>query len=402
MLAAVSLLYLAATPSVELIDLLDFDKGTVLLTAPPSRGEDLAAWSAFYLADGSAKDGWASPRGSPVGAEFVYELEQDSELFTLRVINTGAEETAFPGISARMIEMWAAGATGKFELIGVFEAARGAEKEFPLTVAKPVRRVKFVIASNWGNANATEVMELDLMGRKAGTAPTVDAVGEYYSPLWRGLRIKQDGKRIQGCYDFNDGTFAGELEGRVARVVWSELIVNGKPHSKGSATFVASSDKTKMRGIYFVDGDLAPRGTWDLDKPSGPEQVPKCKLPNLSMREQLALTGHMVTYGVHFEVNSDVPRADSEPTLNDMLQTMKDEAWLKLQVEGYTDATNSAAYNQNLSERRAHAVVQWLLDKGISVKRLKSKGFGMNKPVASNDTAQGRALNRRVELSVMK
>jgi OOP family OmpA-OmpF porin len=75
---------------------------------------------------------------------------------------------------------------------------------------------------------------------------------------------------------------------------------------------------------------------------------------------------------------------------------------LKLLVEGHTDSTNTDAYNQDLSERRARAVVDWLVAKGVQTRKLKSKGFGRMKPVASNDTAQGRALNRRVELSVQR
>ena len=108
--------------------------------------------------------------------------------------------------------------------------------------------------------------------------------------------------------------------------------------------------------------------------------------------------GRVVLYGIHFDSGSDVPRPDSEPTLQRILEALQGDASLKLQIEGHTDSTNTDAYNQALSERRAKAVVQWLTAKGIAPVRLQAKGFGRMHPVAGNDTAQGRALNRRVEL----
>jgi outer membrane protein OmpA-like peptidoglycan-associated protein len=68
-------------------------------------------------------------------------------------------------------------------------------------------------------------------------------------------------------------------------------------------------------------------------------------------------------------------------------------------VEGHTDATNTDAYNIDLSARRAGSVVAALVKLGVEPARLQSKGFGRAKPVADNATAQGRALNRRVEIS---
>ncbi len=67
-------------------------------------------------------------------------------------------------------------------------------------------------------------------------------------------------------------------------------------------------------------------------------------------------------------------------------------------IEGHTDATGSDAYNQTLSERRAAAVVAYLVDRGVDQSRLSSRGFGESRPVADNATTEGRALNRRVVL----
>ena len=69
-----------------------------------------------------------------------------------------------------------------------------------------------------------------------------------------------------------------------------------------------------------------------------------------------------------------------------------------MRVDGYTDSVGTDKYNQGLSERRANAVMSHLVDRGVSASRLTATGYGESNPVASNDTAEGRALNRRVEL----
>ena len=71
---------------------------------------------------------------------------------------------------------------------------------------------------------------------------------------------------------------------------------------------------------------------------------------------------------------------------------------MKIEVAGHTDNVGPDKYNQNLSERRANAVMQYLVGKGISPNRLTAFGYGFSKPAESNDTPAGRAQNRRVEL----
>jgi outer membrane protein OmpA-like peptidoglycan-associated protein len=399
-------LLLAAAPTGSEIaigqtDLLDFDQGTVLISASNTRAEGIKPWSSFYLTDGSKKSGWSTAQKRPMPAEFVFELEQDSELELIRVVNAGVEETDFPGVSARAIELWAAPQGGKFERVASLEAPKNGEIEFPVRAAKPVRQVKLVINSNWGNGEYTELMEVDLIGKKVGDAPSFEVAGDYYSPQWQGLRLRQVGTSVEGCYDYEEGTFSGDLDGRVARVTWAESIFNGKPRTKGSATFVVGPDRN-MRGIYFVDGDLEARGTWDLERAAKPEQMPKCKPPENTMADQLKRTGRMVVYGIRFDAGSATLKKESDRTLNQILDALKRDSSLKLLIEGHTDSTNSDEFNQSLSEKRARAVVDWLIAKGVPARMLKAKGFGRMKPVSSNATAQGRALNRRVELSVQR
>jgi len=80
---------------------------------------------------------------------------------------------------------------------------------------------------------------------------------------------------------------------------------------------------------------------------------------------------------------------------------MQENPNVKIQINGHTDNQGSLDLNQKLSEERAKAVKKYLLDKQITDVRIITKGFGPNKPVAKNDTEEGRQLNRRVEFQIL-
>ena len=86
--------------------------------------------------------------------------------------------------------------------------------------------------------------------------------------------------------------------------------------------------------------------------------------------------------------------------LDGMIEIMNNFPKAKFIIKGYTDSTGSAAYNLKLSEKRAAAVVNYLTKNGVDASRLTSKGFGVDSPIASNKTREGRAQNRRVEVKV--
>ncbi len=81
---------------------------------------------------------------------------------------------------------------------------------------------------------------------------------------------------------------------------------------------------------------------------------------------------------------------------------MKQNPDMKLELSGHTDGKGSVDYNQKLSEQRAKAVYDYLVKAGVSKTNLTWKGYGKSEPIATNDTAEGRQLNRRVELRIVK
>ncbi len=104
---------------------------------------------------------------------------------------------------------------------------------------------------------------------------------------------------------------------------------------------------------------------------------------------------------IGFELNSaKITTASSRPTLDKLANSLKAQTDFNVEIAGHTDSTGSAEYNESLSDKRAKSVRQYLIEKGVSEDRLTATGYGEVDPVASNETASGRAMNRRVEFRV--
>jgi len=114
-------------------------------------------------------------------------------------------------------------------------------------------------------------------------------------------------------------------------------------------------------------------------------------------------TGQVIRLNnLFFVFDTDQLIEESFGELNQLLSTLTDNPKRKIEIAGHTDSKGSDEYNLKLSERRAKAVVNYLTEKGISAKRLTSKGYGETKPIATNETEEGRQLNRRVEFVVLE
>ncbi len=104
--------------------------------------------------------------------------------------------------------------------------------------------------------------------------------------------------------------------------------------------------------------------------------------------------------GVNFQTNSSILLAGAESVLDDAAATLRLNPDIIVQVAGHTDSAGSAEYNVWLSDRRANSVRNYLIDRGANARNLSALGYGEAEPVADNETAQGRARNRRVELRI--
>jgi len=110
----------------------------------------------------------------------------------------------------------------------------------------------------------------------------------------------------------------------------------------------------------------------------------------------------LVLQGVNFESDRAILLESSKAILDRVAASLIEHSDVKVEVAGHCDAQNSDAYNLKLSDARAKAVRDYLILRGVTAKQLEAKGYGESEPIASNDTAAGRAKNRRVELKRIK
>ncbi len=104
-----------------------------------------------------------------------------------------------------------------------------------------------------------------------------------------------------------------------------------------------------------------------------------------------------ITQQIHFEFNKAVIRPESFPILDAVVQVLKDNPKITLEVQGHTDNVGGVAYNLKLSSARADSVRKYLVSHGTDSSRLVSKGYGLSQPIVPNTSAANRALNRRVQ-----
>ncbi len=116
------------------------------------------------------------------------------------------------------------------------------------------------------------------------------------------------------------------------------------------------------------------------------------------MRSKLLTEGKLVTYGIYFDVNKDVVKAESFGTISEIAQTLKENPTVRIKIIGHTDSDGDDAKNLDLSKRRALSVKNTLVNQfGIDASRIQTDGKGETEPLAPNTTSESKAKNRRVE-----
>jgi OOP family OmpA-OmpF porin len=137
----------------------------------------------------------------------------------------------------------------------------------------------------------------------------------------------------------------------------------------------------------------------DSDGDGVPDYQDQCPdTPAGAEVNSLGCVEDLVLRDVNFEFDSAQLTANAEAILDGVSEKLMTNDQLRIRLEGHTDSVGPAAYNKELSQRRADSVKSYLVNKGFSADNITTIGYGEEQPVASNDTAEGRAQNRRVEL----
>lgn len=138
-----------------------------------------------------------------------------------------------------------------------------------------------------------------------------------------------------------------------------------------------------------------------------PELFEKITIPDTANEKiieikNLEVGTPLILRNIYFELDKWKLLATSKPELNKLIEALHENQSLKIEISGHTDNTGTEEHNQQLSEQRALAVVNYMVSHGIVQERLFYKGYGSSKPIESNETEKGRSQNRRVELIVLE
>jgi outer membrane protein OmpA-like peptidoglycan-associated protein len=194
-------------------------------------------------------------------------------------------------------------------------------------------------------------------------------------------------------------------------------------HAQG--TFTSPNDRALQIQFWWLDSGVWPvalKKSFAYGQKVMTEQVTRIDLPppegpgsgsggsggggggggggGAGMADQLRKSCHVELSGIYFNTGSARLLEESQPALKAIAQVLVQSKEPVLTIEGHTDNVGTAEFNQTLSEKRAAAVRQALVSQfGVPPGRLVTKGFGFARPLESNDTLEGRARNRRVELA---
>ncbi len=178
------------------------------------------------------------------------------------------------------------------------------------------------------------------------------------------------------------------------------IVVAGTPKETGVTEFIINAEEAKdyrlsveQEGYAFVNQNIRLQGASEQER----TEVRTVELRKL-------VTGVVsVLRNIYFDFDKATFRTESYTELNKLERMMAENPNIKVEIAGHTDNIGTAAYNMQLSQRRAEAVKDYLVKKGIDPRRITAKGYGKTRPLASNDDEkEGRELNRRVEFRVIE
>ncbi len=381
------------------VDLLTLARGAVLVSAPADLNKALA------LTDGNPASNWnASTKKLPLPYPFVFELIAPAMLDAVGITGAGERPGGVVGGSARIVrvEGSAEGPETGYTAIATLVAAADGGTLTDVTQPGPFRWLRFTVQGAQSETAAWIYLnEVIAQGTLDPPMGEDRFTGVFQTGRKDTLELKQDGTGVTGCYLGNGGhstgTITGAVQDGVALVSWkSDQGITGTAFLTIDSTGALAGARYRQRSRSVWGGPPAPEGT-----------VTPCSTPSAGAEASDAVDpivkalnedGVFRIYGIYFDHNKDIPKASSATALKQLLTALQAAPELVVDIEGHTDADGSDAFNQDLSQRRSASVVGWLVENGIDAGRLQPVGKGEAEPVASNATADGKALNRRVEV----
>jgi outer membrane protein OmpA-like peptidoglycan-associated protein len=382
-------------------NLLAFGAGTMLVSSTSeSKG---VGEGARHLID-EAPFVWISADGQIENQSVTLELPARTTLKTIGFDTS--QPTYYDHRAAKevMVEISDSSASEGFQTILSATLKDDTDKQnLPVEREITGRFVRFTAKNNHGSTKAILIKELRGYGDQEARQPIANVSGTYKFGDYGELHLKQEGTSIIGCYTANQGIVEGSIDGRAMTLTTTE---NGNTKGFAAVNFTDGGKKF-VSTLWSATGSKAYDILRTGEKTS--DKIGNCNhLQTLDgagtdaakdqLEKNLKETGRTVLYGINFDFNSDKIREESKPTLDKVSAILKERSDWRVVIEGHTDNIGGESFNQTLSEKRAAAVQNYLLNAGITAARLGARGLGLSQPVATNDTEAGRAQNRRVEL----
>jgi len=183
----------------------------------------------------------------------------------------------------------------------------------------------------------------------------------------------------------------------IKNTVSNEVILSTTTNSLGNFTLeLTEGGKFEIRANapgYFYKTE-----TTEIVKTDSYQEINLGKIELMKIVEGAKL----ILKNVFFDTGKSTLRPESFSELDNLISIMKENPTLRFEISGHTDNTGAYQNNVKLSEDRANAVVKYLVSKGIDATRLTAKGYADKEPIATNETEEGRQLNRRVEAKIVK
>ncbi len=373
--------------------LVSFSSGALLVEKPP--GYDFA-WDIIWIMDENPKTGWCCPKGKISNNVCVIELAEKS-VFERVEFDTGFIDGIKRGAQDIDIELSNDGPSKGFtKILSTSLVDKKDNQSFSVTVETSGKWLRLTIKNNHGSNDYTELMDFRAFGKQLTKTQLPDVSGTYKTNF-NDFHLRQQGASVTGCYEYKQGLLNGGLENNIMRLTWKQT------KGQGPAVMIFNSKGDNFFGLWWYEGKENERGSiWNGQKKS--QDVGGC--PHWAggvqgqITKELLETGRVRLYGINFDVDSDIIRDESKPTLDKIVAMLQSEKAMQLIIEGHTDSDGQPQHNQILSEQRAESVKAYLVSAAISSSRLFTKGYGESKPVAPNTNATGKAQNRRVELVV--
>ncbi len=375
------------------VDYLTFAEGAVPVRVGGAGAKQGATFEhAVEIADGNPTGFSIVNRATAeTDTEFVYALPAPTTFDRFAVPNV--LETPSPAQTfMRVVEVYgsASGPDEGFTLLAsgtlTTHRAPGEVSELAIAATVPVRWVKVRLVGGIEMHDVPMFLEFsEIIGNGHQKAPPLANV---FTGAWRGrgveLETRQEGAVVSGCYD-KEGELNGTVTGNILRATGVS-----RRDQVPSAFVLGVADDGSLRGVRSTNG--APFRLYTAPA------APKGKGAGCGTPPAPALGCGSIIHGIRFAFDSAEIQPDSAPLLAALFAGLQSGASATIVIEGHTSSEGADAYNQDLSERRARAVVDDLVRRGLAADRVRAEGAGETRPIASNADESGRSLNRRVEV----